>query len=105
MTDNKWGLVEDGEKDETPPHPASPGLFLPPGGLIFLMGFLGGERGGVPTLGQCPKFDSRWKTFKEKKALYTPARTGAYPHNKSPHLLISSLDLEGRAKMTFDALR
>lgn len=70
------------------------------------MGFWEGERRNLVLISGADslKFDCRQKTFKERRELDTPVRTGTYPRNKSPHLLIFSLDLEGRAKMTFDAL-
>lgn len=100
MTENKGGLVEDEKKTKT--H--GPRAFLATEGFNISDGFLrGGERRNLVFNSgtEGPRFDSGQKTFK-KRELYTPART--YPHNKSPHLLIFSLDLEGRAKVTFDAL-
>jgi len=79
--------------------PKVPGDFLPPRGLLFLMGFWG-ERGGIwrSTPGQrVPNSIPGRKRLKEKRELYTPARTRRDPHNKSPPLLIFSLDLEGES--------
>lgn len=88
------GLLEDGGKDE---NPAATGLFLPSRGFDISDGFLGGERRKfVLGAGAEPGFDCKHEALREQ---------GAAPrHAARSHPLIFSLDLEGRAKTTFDAL-
>lgn len=74
MTEYKWGLVEDGEKDE---KLGSPRIFLAVKAIHNSDMVLGRrkEEFGVNSGAESPRFDSRQETFKEKQELHTPAHT------------------------------
>lgn len=74
MTEYKWGLLEDGEKDE---KLGSPRIFLAVKGIHNSDMVLGKrkEEFGVNSGAESPKFDSRKEMFKEKQYLHTPEHT------------------------------
>lgn len=74
MTEYKWGLVEDGEKDE---KLGSPRIFLAVKGIHNSDMVLERrkEEFGVNSGAESPRFDFRKEMFKEKQELHTPAHT------------------------------
>lgn len=74
MIEYKWGLMEDGEKDE---KLGSPRIFLPVGGIHNSDMVLGRrkEEFGVNSGAESAKFYSRQEMFKQKQELHTPAHT------------------------------
>jgi len=77
VTENKQGLVDDGEKDEKK-NPQGPRGFLAAEGITISDGVLGGERRNLAfnSGAEGPKFDSRQKTFKgEERALHPSTHT------------------------------